>query len=520
MKDAPHDILSYFDPLKKGNLAKDFYDFPIEDFERLLQEKDEDFWRKKGEENALALFHAVAERVPAYKDFLKKQDINHARITSIKEFETLPVLTKKNYIQMYPPRALCWDGDMARSTLVAISSGTSGEPTFWMRRAYQEFEASVTHELLYRSLFEIDKYKTLIVIGFPMGIYVSGIATLLPSERVAQKGYNLTIAPVGNSKTDILRIVKFLKDEYEQIVLVGHPLFIKDVIETGSAENINWASRRLRMMFCSEGFSEEWREYVIKTAGIPFSWRNIISTYGSSELLLMAYETPMCALTRSCAQKNPQVHTRLFGNESMPFLFQYNPLLRYIESIDNELVFTCNSGVPLIRYNVQDRGKTLGFSEVLGALKTSVATWEAATKEEEQIKTPWQLPFIALQGRSDDAVVFYAANIYKEHIQQALGHESFLAHITGKFTMQKGYLKNMDEYLEIHVELRNGVKAEEDLVQTMQNYLVDYLQKINLEYRDASTRLGKDMRPRITLWPYQDQTYFKAGVKPRYTVKS
>ncbi len=520
MKDTVQDILSYFNPFKKGNLAKDFYDFPIEDFERLLKEKDEDFWRQKSEERALTLFHVTAERVPAYKDFLKKQNINHARIASIKEFETLPVLTKKNYIQKYPPPALCLDGDISGSTLVAISSGTSGEPTFWSRGAYQEFEAAVTHELLYRSLFEIDKYKTLLVIGFPMGIYVSGIATLLPSERVAQKGYHLTIAPVGNNKADMLRIVKFLKDEYEQIVLVGHPLFIKDVIETGSAENINWAQRRLRMMFCSEGFSTEWREYVIKAAGIPFSLRNVVSTYGSSELLLMAYGTPLCALARAVAEKNPQFRDQVFGEGSMPFLFQYNPLLRYIESIDNELVFTSASGVPLIRYNVQDRGKTLGFSEIFSPLKNSGADFESSTKEEVHIKTPWQLPFVTLQGRSDDAVVFYAANIYKEHVQQALGYEPFLKHITGKFTMEKGYLKNMDEYLDIHIELRNGVKAEENLAQTIQKYLVYYLQKINLEYRDASSRLGKDLRPRIKLWPYQDQTYFKAGVKPRYIIKS
>ena len=46
------------------------------DFITHLENDDEQKWRERGEEQALALFRAMAERVPAYKDFLKKNNIS------------------------------------------------------------------------------------------------------------------------------------------------------------------------------------------------------------------------------------------------------------------------------------------------------------------------------------------------------------------------------------------------------------------------------------------------------------
>ncbi len=53
------------------------YPFPspldsIEAAEAALKNNPAGFWEKRGEEAALKLFHEVAERVPAYKDFLKQ----------------------------------------------------------------------------------------------------------------------------------------------------------------------------------------------------------------------------------------------------------------------------------------------------------------------------------------------------------------------------------------------------------------------------------------------------------------
>jgi phenylacetate-CoA ligase len=514
-------ILSAFDftKAKKKNWISSFYNFDITKFEQLLRQKSKNFWQAQGEKRALKLFHAAAARVPAYKDFLKKHKIRPELIKNIRDFIQIPLTNKKNYIQNYPLSKRCWDGMLSRAKLVAISSGTSGEPTFWARGDFQEFEAAVTHELLYRYLFRINKYKTLLVIGFPMGVYVSGVATLLPSWLAAVKReYNITIASVGNNKIEILRLVKYLQKDYQQIVLLGHPFFIKDVIESGRKAGIVWSDRRLHLMLCSEGFSEVWRKYLISQTGAPFGWSRVISVYGSSEMLVKAYETPLSILARNLAEQNSQLRQRLFNSASIPNLFQYNPFLRYIESVGDELIFTCASGLPLIRFNLHDSGRVIPFGKMQEALNQERPKWRKMLKQGEASQSSWQLPLVALWGRSDQTIIFYAANIYPEHIHTALNYRPFLKKITGKFVIRKGYLKSMDEFLEINIELRPSVRQSRQLARRIQDHVVKKLREINMEYLFLCNNLDKDLQPRIKLWTYQHKKYFEPGLKPKYII--
>lgn len=509
-------ILKEFDYLRSRNWIQQFSNFRTQDFEKLLRTKPESFWHEEGEKRALQLFHSAAERVPAYKAFLKKHKISHIKIRTIGDFKKVPLTHKKNYIHAYPLEERCWDGDVSKSTLVAMSSGTTGEPTFWPRGGFQEFEASVTHELLYRYLFEVRTRKTLLIVGFPMGVYISGIATVLPSWLVSEKGYDMTLVTVGTSKDEILRAVDSLQENYEQVVLVGHPFFIKDVVETGKEKGIAWEKKRLRMMFCSEGFSEEWRKYVVENAGASYAWDSALSTYGSSELLLMAYETPLSVFVRNTLVAEVKLRNQLYLRQSEPSLFQYNPFLRYIETVRGELVFTSASGIPLIRYNLRDSGRILPFEKVESVLEQYDRNWQKTFLKYRKTEPLWKLPFLAMWGRSDQTAVFYAANIYPEHIRQCLDAKAFYRKLTGKFTMRKDYRKNMEEFLEINIELRSHVEPNEALAKKIQNHVVEYLRKLNLEYLDMSEREGGKAHPRIKLWPYQHPKYFKPGVKPKF----
>ena len=497
-------VLSSFDFTKQQNWTKKFFDFDIAQFEKLLREKPESFWMKQGEKRALNLFHLTSKRVPAYKDFLAKHKIHPEKIKTIRDFQQIPQTDKKNYIRKYPLEKRCWDGKLDSAKILAMSSGTSGEPTFWSRGAYQEFEAAIIHELIYRYLFDTHKYKTLCVIGFPMGIYVSGMATLLPSWLISQKKYSLTVASVGTNKQDILKIVRLLQKDYEQIILAGHPFFLKDVVETGKDAGISWTQKRLKLFFCSEGFSEVWRRYLLGEIDPSLKADNIISTYGSSELLLMAHETPASTMLKSTIEEDKNLKTELLRRWSPSNIFQYNPLFRYIESVKDELLFTSASGIPLIRYNLHDMGRIIPL--------------EQAQKAMPKLKARWQLPFLALGGRSDYAVVFYAANIYPEHIRQALDYKLFLPKLTGKFVMRKDYTKKMEEFLEINIELKNNTRPDATFKRAIQRRVYDYLQNVNMEYLDMSSRhVGKARAiPHIKLWPYQHEKYFKSGLKPKY----
>ena len=481
----------------------------------LFRSKNESFWMRQGERAALRQFHDMARNVPAYEKFLKKHRVKPESIRTIQDFQLLPETNKKNYIAQYDIAERSPGGTFEAHRVIAVSSGTTGAPTLWPRGILQEEEAFRVHEALFLDLYEIKKYKTLAVIGFPMGIYVSGMATTLPTFLTSIRHRNFALLTAGNNKESILSVLPKLQRHYEQIVLIGHPFFVKDVIETGKRRGISWGKTKVRTFFCSEGFSEEWRSYLGSLMPKIKPERDLLATYGSSELLLMGYETPETVLVRKYAGQKQSLRDTLFNRGVVPSLFQYNPALRYIEANANEeLLFTARSGIPLIRYNMHDAGFVMLQAAVKDACQT---TGIAIERELKKIGwKPWNLPYVALYGRNDHTLIFYAVNIYPEHVHLALNHRPFLRKITGKFRMEKTYHARHEQKLVLHIELQQGLKPSISFEKAVKSRVTMELLKHNMEYADASARLGKDLTPKIILHNNGDSVYFKAGLKPRY----
>lgn len=505
MNGKERQLLRLLDPFGGSGVEK-YFQFDTGYWDKMLRQKGESFWMEQGAKRALRLFRAAAENIPAYRDFLRKKRFNHQQVRSIKDFDSIPLTDQHNYIDAYSLEKRCWKGQLTSAKIVSVSSGTSGDPKLWPRHGYQEFEAAIIHELIYRYVLKLNSASTLMIVCFPMGVYVSGVATILPSWMAANRMSNLSLVSAGNNKVEVLKIVRKLQSSYDQLVLIGHPFFIKDIIETGQGEGINWKLSKVKLMFCSEGFNETWRSHLLKQIGAE-SFPAIINTYGSSELLLIGHETLASINLRAILEKNEEVREKLAASKLTPNLFQYNPFLRYVESINEELVFTSASGVPLIRFNLHDSGRIFTYAQGSEILRKK----EFGKKKEE-----WQLPFVALKGRSDHTIVFYAANIYPEHIHSALNHPDLLSKLTGRFRMRKDYLKNLDQFLEINVELRPGVKVQSRLASVIQKKIVMQLKEINMEYLFLCNNLDKNLIPRIRLWPHQHEKYFKPGLKPRY----
>lgn len=183
----------------------------------------------------------------------------------------------------------------------------------------------------------------------------------------------------------------------------------------------------------------------------------------------------------------------------------------------NELLFTSASGLPLIRFNLHDSGQIISYRRIQTMMQEY--HWNKKIKR-DGIASSWQLPFLTLWGRSDHTIIFYAANIYPEHIHAALHRKPFLGKTTGRFLMRKDYRKNMDEFLEINIELRHNVKSHRTLARAIQDQIVLKLEEINMEYLFLRNNLDKDLRPRVKLWPYQHKKYFRPGLKPKYILNA
>jgi phenylacetate-CoA ligase len=219
------------------------------------------------EVNTLELFHSVAATVPAYQAFLKEYDIEPAAIQTLEDFQKLPLLTKENYLRCYPLPDLCRHGKLETCDIIAVSSGSTGNPTFWPRFLTDELEIATRFEQICHDSFAADTKKTLAVICFTLGTWVGGMYTTNCCRYLASKGYPITVITPGNNQTEIFRVVQELGLLFEQVVLLGYPPFIKNIIDIGIAQGINWHQYGIKMVFAGEVFSEEWRSLVGERVG-------------------------------------------------------------------------------------------------------------------------------------------------------------------------------------------------------------------------------------------------------------
>ncbi len=76
--------------------------------------------------------------------------------------------------------------------------------------------------------------------------------------------------------------------------------------------------------------------------------------------------------------------------------------------------------------------------------------------------------------------------------------------------------KNHDQYLEVNVELMRGKKGDKNLEKELIESLVKQLMNDSSEYRETIALKGKRVHPKIVFWDYEDETYFKPGIKQKW----
>src|SRR3989344_6681302 len=178
----------------------------ISKFERALQTKLGDFWMLRGEHQALKLFHQMSLRVPAYKDFLKKNKVNPQNVHTIKDFLRLPTIDKNNYLRAYPLDMLCWDGKLAEGQyVISTTSGSTGEPFYFPHTKEQNLQYAAVAELYLRTNFTIHKKTTLYIDAFPMGAWIGGVFTYDAIRIIADRGYALSVITPGVHKQEVIK---------------------------------------------------------------------------------------------------------------------------------------------------------------------------------------------------------------------------------------------------------------------------------------------------------------------------
>jgi phenylacetate-CoA ligase len=462
----------------------------------------------------LELFHSTAATVPAYQRFLNEHGITSATIQTYEDFQKLPLITKENYLRCYSLPELCRNGELPTCDMIAASSGSTGQPTFWPRSLRDELAIATRFEQIFHDSFQADTQPTLAVICFTLGTWVGGMYTANCCRHLASKGYPLTVITPGNNKTEILRVVQELGSLFAQVVLLGYPPFLKDVIDSGMAQGIEWQRYRLKLVMAGEVFSEEWRNLVGKRAGATSFCYDSASLYGTADAGVLGNETPLSICIRRFLANHPGVAHALFGESRLPTLVQYDPLSRFFETLEGTLLFSGNNGIPLLRYHIADQGGLISYPAMLQFLKTWGFDPLAALKAEGE-RGIHPLPFVYVFGRSHFTVSYFGANIYPENVTVGLEQPEISAWVTGKFVLQVQSDADQNRFLSVVVELAPGVSADQEKQQAIASSILYYLQRLNSEF--ANYVPAAYQMPQVRLALTGDPEYFPVGVKHRYT---
>jgi phenylacetate-CoA ligase len=462
---------------------------------------------------ALELFHNVAANVPAYKTFLTQNGINPANIQTPADFRALPPLTKENYLQRFSLAELCRNGKIHINDFIAASSGSTGKPTFWCRFFTDELDIATRFEQIFHDSFFADSKPTLAVICFTLGTWVGGMFTSNCCRYLASKGYPITVITPGNNKDDILRVVSELGMAFEQVVFLGYPPFLKDVIDTGISRGVEWQQYNLKLVTAGEVFSEEWRNLVAERIGSQNPCYDFASLYGTADAGVLGNETPLSICIRRFLAANPEAAKALFGESRLPTLVQYDPICRFFEVEDKTLFFSGDNGIPLLRYNIFDNGGIITYNAMLEFL----AGWGFNPISHEGIgqRGIRNLPFVYVFGRSNFTVSFFGANIYPENVTVGLEQAGIREWVTGKFVLQVIEDDDKNRFLKVTVELAPGVKGSEEKRQLATDSILSQLKRLNSEF--ANYVPFEYQTPQITLRLHGDAEYFPIGVKHRYT---
>jgi phenylacetate-CoA ligase len=470
--------------------------------------------REPPEAQFLALSKRCANEVPAYRQFLANRQVDMNALDSVEAFRALPLMDKNNYLRVYPLPQRCFGGSLAGADRVAVSSGSTGVATFWPRSAAYELDVAVRFEQVFQDSFHAHERSTLAIVCFALGNWVGGLFTTSCCWHLAHKGYPLLVATPGNNKTEIFRVVRELAPHFEQTVLLGYPPFIKDVLDAGLAEGIDWAAYRPKLVFAGEVFSEEWRDLVGGRIGSDAPCFASASLYGTADGGVLGNETPFSIAIRRWLAGHPEAARALFGESRLPTLVQYDPHSRFFEMHEGTLVVSAENSVPLVRYHIADKGGLLSYADMWAFLREWGIQSLADLGLDDTFR-PRELPFVFVFGRADFTVSYYGANIYPENVTVGLEHPQISQWASGKFVLSTAETGQGDKVLQIAVELLPGLALDDAMKPVIAESIRAQLLRLNSEFANY-TPIERQL-PEISLHPFGDPEHFPLGVKHRYT---
>ena len=435
--------------------------------------------RSASERRLVKAFRNAALRLPAYRTLLQEHGTAVSRIRSVADFVShCPILKKDNTFARFPLDHLCMPGTMRNLANIVTSSGQGGRFAFGLNDRRQAKRAVDLVDLGLEYAFQVGRRRTLLINCLPMGVgFVSNA---------------VTIAETSVREDMVVAVANQLGPHFEQIILLGDPLFLKRLTEFSEDRKFDWSSFRTHIIIGEEPFPEAYRDYLALHFGInpdDPTHGMIGSSMGVGELgMNLGYETRQTIALRRLAHRDPVFCQSLFGNQAasdrLPVLFAYNPLRTYMEVLRSrggddygELTISMiepDLPVPLMRYQPGDRARLISVEDVA----------QSCARIGHPGFGTLSLPLVAIQGRSTDQL---PGGTHLSQYKEAIYRNPQIARLlTGAVRLETSV-----DGIQAHVQLRQGITPTPAIEARIGNLF------------SASINPG----PQVTMWDYKQFPY-------------
>lgn len=420
---------------------------------------------------ARAVYLKAKDRCPAYQDFLAEQGY---REQGRWRLAALPVMTKENYVKRYTVEARCYDGRLPTAGVVIDeSSGSSGVPNNWVRSAEEREDVKRILQLNYQLIY---KDTGLVLLNcFALGPWATGMNVSMSLVDVG------ILKSIGPDQRKLENTLELFGPRYRYL-LFGYPPFVKSFVD---ATRLDLSQYRLDLIVGGEGISEPLRAHLLQF------FRTVISSYGASDLEInIGVETDLTVNLRRLCARDPDLSRRLFGRETPPMIFQYNPLDYIVETTpDGELIFTIGrqtSAAPKIRYNLRDRGGTLTHKQLAARL--------AAHGHDVRDLAPRQsrFPVLYVFGRSDLTVPFYGAKVYPTDVEEVVNAHPTLLKEINSFQLTSYEDERVNRRLKLRLELCEGLNELGVPAAELRDIFFDGLCRANQDFREVTRMFDRE----------------------------
>ncbi len=467
------------------------------------------------------LFKRASSTIPAYRQFLTDQNFDPSSVQTAEDFVKVPHVTKDNYLRKYSLNQIVWPDAFSQTTLFCSTSGSTGAPYYFPRNdKLSEQYSYLIEDFLKRS--HLNNPKTLVILGFGMGVWIGGVVTLRAFEIAgARMNAPISILPAGYNKVEIMKALKNLAPQFEQTIIVGYPPFVKELIDECEDQAIAISQLNPRFLFAAEAFTETFRDYLCEKAGVANTYNDTLNIYGTADIGAMAYETPLSILVRRLSIQQPELFQSIFGQISKtPTLAQYNPDFMQFEAVDGEILLSGDSSLPLIRYAVGDHGGVYSFEEMEQTLQQHGIDLSMAARNAGIKGDLARHPFVFVYERKDLSATLHGINLYPEFVKEALLSEMLNPFFTERFTMITKNDENQNQYLEINLELRNGVEQSKKITTAAHQLIHNMLMARSSEYSEIAKTVDAARLIQVVTWPKDYEVFFAPGTKQKWTMKS